>query len=143
MLLATCSVGNVIANEEIKIEDFWINEAPPVSRVHAAYLHVYNQADNDAVLNSIESPAYARVEIHQSIVSDDRVRMQAHDKLAIPSRSNLEFKPGGFHLMLFDPVNKLQAGDEVKFTFYLEDGRQHEASATVKKFDGAHMHHHH
>ena len=136
-------MGSVFASEEIEIEGFWINEAPPVSSVHAAYLLVHNRADEDAVLNRVESPAYARVEIHQSTMNDDQVRMQAHEKLLIPARTSLEFKPGGFHLMLFNPASRMRAGDLAEFTFYLEGGGKLETSATVKKFDGAHAHHGH
>jgi copper(I)-binding protein len=39
----------------------------------------------------------------------------------LPARKRVEFKPGGFHLMLVDLVKPLGEGDKVPLTLTIED----------------------
>ena len=37
--------------------------------------------------------------------------------LKIPAKKSIELKPGGIHLMLFEPVDKLEHNKEIKLNF--------------------------
>ena len=56
LILLAMSYSNLAwAHDDIQLEQFWINEAPPVSRVHAAYLEIQNNTGEKLTLSSIES----------------------------------------------------------------------------------------
>ena len=143
ILHALCCLECVVAHEELQINDVWISEAPPVAKVHAAYLAIHNGTERDTVLRKIESKDYERVEIHESVVSDGQARMKAHPQLIIPANSTMKFEPGGYHLMLINPVRRMRAGDKSGFVFYLDDNEVIEIDALVKKLDSVKMHHEH
>jgi copper(I)-binding protein len=51
-------------------------------------------------------------------------RMRATPALRLAPGGSATLEPGGFHLMLMDPVHPLRAGDRVSIEFTLEDGRR-------------------
>lgn len=136
---------NTIASNGINIENAWIAEAPPVSKVHAGYLTLHNHTDEKRVLTGISSDSYNSIEMHLSIEKDGIASMQRKDKIEIDAGSSFEFKPGGYHLMLFTPAGKYKQGDTIKLSFQFDDGSTESVNASVKKHSSAidHSHHHH
>ncbi len=126
----------------ILVSDAWINEAPPVGKINAAYLFIKNNTDHAVTLDRIDSPDYERIEIHRSIVTDDIVRMQLQTQVDIAANSLLQFTPGDYHLMLFNPRKRFRAGESASLTLYFSDGEQISVEARVKRFnpDKAHPH---
>jgi periplasmic copper chaperone A len=58
--------------------------------------------------------------------------MQPVDKVEIPAGGTVEFKPGGYHVMLLDLKKDLKAGDTVKVKLTFTKAGEQEATATVK-----------
>ena len=134
---------HVLANPDvIKITDVWINEAPPVSMINAAYLLIANTGNQNMTLNKVSSPDYERIEIHRSVINDGRALMQMHTQLEIKANNRLQFTPGDFHLMLFNPGKLMRAGDTTSLTFHFSDGRQITVDAKVKNLKLENTHHH-
>ena len=53
-------------------------------------------------------------------------------------------EPGGHHLMLFDPLRTLTAGETVTLIIHMNNGKQLSATAPVIRKTGEdHSHHHH
>lgn len=131
------------AEEPPLVTDMWISEAPPVAKVHAAYLTLVNNSDGGIVLEQIRSADYDRIEIHESVVDGQRASMRHHAELAIPAGSTVEFRPGGYHLMLFSPGRRLQAGNSVNFEFYFSSEIKLSVDASVRKRRLPETHQHH
>lgn len=125
----------------IEIKDAWVREAPPIAKVMAAYFVIENHADKQIVLTQISSPSFNRVEIHKNITKNGMAAMQRQQQLLIPAKGNINLQAQGYHLMLFNPVTKLKAGDTVNFSLKFADGVTKVVAATVKKATGE-MHHH-
>lgn len=143
LLVLPCLAVASDTGKILEISGLWINEAPPVAKIHAAYLNIRNTSDEDITLERIESADYERVEIHESIVNKGRASMKAHDVLEVKANSTLKLQPGGFHLMLFTPSRRMLAGDSSSFTFYFDNHTQLVSSARVKKLAGTHSSHKH
>lgn len=116
--------GNSIALETasesavaVRIENAWIREAPPVSSVNAGYFSICNDGDMAAVLVEVGSPAFSKVEMHQTVETDGTSSMQRLASVAIPAGECVAFEPGGRHLMLFDATERVVAGDHVQLRF--------------------------
>jgi len=140
--------ANIAAAKEtttIKIEDVWIAEAPPVSKVHAGYLKLHNTSDTSIVLQGVSSDAYNSIEMHLSIERDGVASMRRMDEIVIDAGGTFEFKPGGYHLMLFTPSRRFKRGDHIGLNFRFDDGSTLTSTAMVKKHNDAidHSHHHH
>ena len=133
----------VFAGSGVSIENAWIAEAPPVSKVLAAYMEFKNNNNQAVSIVSAESESFERTEFHQTQYKNDMAKMQKQDNLTIPANSRLEFEPGGHHIMLFNPLKKLKAGDKVNFLFKLDNGESIETLATVKRQNMNHSHDHH
>jgi copper(I)-binding protein len=52
------------------------------------------------------------------------MKMEQVLSLKIDGHSSVEFKPGGYHLMVFEPEDQLKAGQERKLTLYFNDGNR-------------------
>ena len=121
------------ANHQAIIEDAWIAEAPPIAKIRAGYLKLYNKGKHPIEIKSFSSPDFKDIELHQSVIVNGMVSMEEIEHLVIKSGQSIEFKPGGYHLMLFNPVHKLSAGDKVKIQIQLKDNMTTDFTAVVRK----------
>jgi copper(I)-binding protein len=133
------------AGSALVFENVWIAEAPPVSKVLAAYMDIKNTSDKDQKLISAKSGDFGSIEFHRTVEKDGMASMQHQEYLLVPAGGTLTLKPGDYHMMLFRPARKLRAGDESSIQFQLADDTQVTVTATVKKAsaEDSHEHHHH
>lgn len=145
LAIATCLLFSqpVFSDSGFKIENVWIAEAPPVSKVLAGYMEIENESNQAVNIISAESENFERIEFHQISYQKNLARMQQLERLSIPAKSELEFEVGKHHMMLFNPVKKLKAGNKVNFVFKLDNGKLIKATAIVKKHQHSHSHQHH
>lgn len=143
ILLLICSKS--FAQAPLTFKQARIAEAPPVSKVLAAYMEIINSSDKTVIIDSMESDDFSKIEFHRTINENDIAKMQHQESLSIPASGSLKLEPGSYHLMLFNPVKKFRAGDSSSFTVKTSDAQQYEISVPVKKSDMSqqHQHHHH
>ena len=126
----------VVVLAEPVVTDAWIPEAPPVSTVMAGFMTIHNPGDDDLKIVSVQSEQFAEVQMHLSIEEKGVAKMLPQKILIVPARDNLQLKQGSFHLMLFNPVSPLKAGDKVALTLNFADGAKVPVVAEVKKAVG-------
>ena len=98
----------------------WIRATPPGAMTAAGYLTLSNNGTTADRLMGGSTGAARNVTIHQTVTSDDRVRMSATPSLAIRPGRAIPFKPGGYHLMLVGLTAPLTVGQVVKVTLKFE-----------------------
>jgi copper(I)-binding protein len=128
--------------DTIQVRDVWISETPPGVSKNAAYLLIENPGIEYVVLQSVDSPDFERVEIHRSMVSDGQVRMQLQSHVEIEANTVFQFSPGNYHLMLINPLRKMQAGDMSILNFNFLNAAKISVNAEVRKLQLDHVHHH-
>lgn len=121
------------AENELRIENAWIREAPPVARVSAGYLDICNDSGNDITLLRVRSAHFSSVEIHTTIERDGASRMLRLESVTIPAGECTNFAPGGKHLMLFNPASPLQVGDAVPMHFSFDNGTDLNIRVDIKR----------
>ena len=142
MLLTIASLAN--ADSGLQVNEPWIREAPPASRVLAGYLTLVNTGDNTMTVTAISSPDFKNAEIHRTVIEAGVARMLPVKQLEVPAGGQLMLEPGGHHLMLFDPLRTLTAGETVTLIIHMNNGKQLSATAPVIRKTGEdHSHHHH
>lgn len=126
--------NSTTANEpDIVIKNAWIAEAPPVSKVMAAYLTIKNTGSETINIINAESDFYSSIEFHETVHENGMARMIRHDNLTIQADHELVLKRGGPHLMLFNPVKPLKTGDSVIIKLVTEDMSIKTITVPVKK----------
>ena len=141
ILFFSCSMS--FAESALTFKQAWIAEAPPVSKVLAAYMEIINSSDKTIIIDSMKSDDFKKIEFHRSIQENDIAKMQHQTSLSIPASGSLKLEPGSYHLMLFNPVRRLLAGDKSTFTVITADDKQYELDISVKKSNDTHQHRHH
>lgn len=138
----SASQGDESASAQpVRVEDAWIREAPPVAKVNAAYFTLCNQAAVDTVLTGVSSPAFGKIEMHETIEEGGSSRMQELTSVSIPAGECVEFAPGGRHLMLFDARNPVKAGDTFSLRFEFTHSPDFETPVPVRRGNGNNGHH--
>lgn len=107
---------------EILIADAYAREMPPGAVNSVVYLTVKNTSNRSVVLAHVASDRAARVLIHQNTLQDDMMRMRPVSQLEIAAHSQFSFTPGGYHLMVMDLPQPLQAGQKLDLIFQFKEG---------------------
>ena len=90
---------------------------PIAGRPTAGYFDYETSFNKTDRIIAVASPAFKRVEMHDSVTEGGMKKMVKLDTLDLPAKSTIKFAPGGKHLMLFEPTKELKDGDQVKVTF--------------------------
>ncbi len=144
-ILLALLFSSPIYADGIIIEEAWIREAPPISQVQAGYAIINNNRNHDVKLIAASSPAFGKIEFHKTVLENGLSKMIHQPSITILSKNHVILKPEGMHMMLFNPVKPLRAGEKVNVTFQFNDGKASSISFIVKKTLGAntHQHNHH
>ncbi|MDH5612603.1 MAG: copper chaperone PCu(A)C [Gammaproteobacteria bacterium] len=140
---------SALAESALTFEGAWIAEAPPSSKVNVAYMEINNPGDQEVKVVSATSENFTRISFHQTQQKNDMATMQHMDTLTIPAKGKLVLEAGSHHIMLFNPVKKLKAGDQVNLDLKLENDDIIKLVVPVKNQNtdhnshdhSAHMHH--
>jgi copper(I)-binding protein len=103
----------------------------------AVYLTLQNAGDTPDRLLGGRTPAASAVEVHQSRLVDDVMRMEKLDGLELPPGSRVELKPGGVHLMLMGLTRSLEEGGELELTLSFERSGDLILTVPVRNAGGA------
>ena len=122
-----------VAESALVFEGAWIAEAPPSSRVMVAYMEINNPGEQMAKVVSATSESYKRISFHQTKNEGNMAKMEHMSTLTIPAKGKLVLEAGSHHIMLFNPVKKLKAGDQVNLNLKLENGDIVNLVVPVKK----------
>jgi len=107
----------------------------------AGYLTLTNTGETADVLLRVESDAAARVEIHESAMTDGIMRMRKLDKgVAVAPGATVELAPGGKHVMMFKLKAALADGDTVAATLVFKHAGRVDVVFNVMGRQDAHSH---
>ena len=117
----TVADAAVAQSEGIAIQEPWVRQPPPSAQVAAGYLRIDNPGAQADRLVAVETDAAGRVEIHEMEEVDGVMRMrEVQGGLEVPAAGHVELVPGGYHLMLMEPREGLEAGQQVDATLVFE-----------------------
>jgi periplasmic copper chaperone A len=108
----------------IAVHNAQVREFLPTAKSSVGYLTIINHSDTAATLTKASVDGVARVEIHQHTHVDGMMKMQKVESLQIAANQQVDFKPGGYHLMVFEPKEPLKVGQQRKLTLYFNDGNR-------------------
>jgi copper(I)-binding protein len=118
--------GDVVA-----IMNSWVREANSGAKMNAGYMTLVNVGSEEVTLVKVESEAFENIEVHEMASVDGLVEMREVTDLTIPAKGQIQFEPGGKHLMLMGPREHLTKGQKVDMTLTFKSGKKQTVSVQV------------
>ena len=91
---------------------------PTTGRSGAGYFTLTNDGAADALLD-VEAD-YPKVMLHKSMMKDGVMTMEHQMRLVVPPQGEIEFAPGGYHVMFMGLKEGWGVGDDIKATLIFE-----------------------
>ena len=119
LLISACSEREA---KNIRVENGWIAEIPPIIKVTAALMTLHNDSDKPRYLVAASSPKAKSIEVHRSIVVDDLAKMILQPEVEIPAHDSVDFSSeSGYHLMFYG-TEQIKEGQIIPVILKFRDG---------------------
>ena len=127
------SFSNLTLAHTSTLVDAKVRAFIPGASNSVAYFTLKNESNLERTIVSVQVEGIGRVEMHQHEYLDGMMKMSELKTLAIKARSQVQFRPGGLHLMLFEPVKLPEPGQSVTLKINFKDGDVISTQANVVK----------
>lgn len=118
---AVAFVGVLLAGHafaQVDVKDAWARATVQGQTATGAFMTLTSK--EGARLLGAASAAAGVVEVHEMAMEGNVMRMRAVKSIDLPAGRAVEFKPGGFHVMLMDLKRPLAAGDKITLDLRIE-----------------------
>jgi hypothetical protein len=124
----------------IEIQNAWARPATQGGN-GAVYFLIRNQSSNADEITGAASDAAETAELHKSMMVGDVMQMQKQESVPLEARAEVEFKPGGLHIMLINLKQDLQVNDEIEVVLHFKNSDDITLKVPVKDKapEGNHM----
>ena len=148
-LAFACLAASSAWGQEVTVSKAWVRGSVAGQNATGAFMEIV--ASQESSLVGAASPVAKSVEIHESAMEGDVMKMRAVKRVALPAGKTVEFKPGAYHIMLVGLAKPLQQGETVPIELTLQGKDQKRSTlkvnAEVRGLGAAaategHAHHH-
>lgn len=115
----------------LQVQDAWARAAAS-GGTSGAFVLIVNDGSQADRLTGAECGAARAVEIHETTMEGDIMRMRPVKAVEIPAGGQVELKPGSYHIMLIDLQRDLQTGEKIAITLEFAQAGKIEVEAHVK-----------
>ena len=111
----------------------------PLPGSHAAvgYFSLHNRSNAPLTIESISSPGFANVQMHETVIKDGIASMLALPTVTIEPGASVTFTAGGKHLMLMQPAPETATGTNVMLEIHYDSDGLLIISATMQSRSSA------
>ena len=127
----------------LELSDAWVRALPPTQQATAAYLTAHNRGEEALSITGASADLAGRAELHNSVMVDGYMRMQALPTVTLAAGESLELAPGGKHLMLLDLERMPAAGESLQICLLVAGEEPACIDAPVRRGEAAEQHNHH
>ena len=132
ILFALTVLAGCGENEDITVKDVWAR--PGLSGGNSGiFFTLDNSTSNSDKIILATSEIADAVEIHQTTMENDVMKMTPQEFVDIPADSTVNFSPGGLHVMLIGLVDDLAVGDTFQVTLEFENHAPIQLDVTVSE----------
>lgn len=118
------------ASPHIQVADAWVRATVPGQQATGAFMKI--TASTPVRLMSMATQVANINEIHEMKMDNGIMRMRAHlGGLDIPSKTTVELKPGGYHMMMMDLTRTLLPGQTVRLELRFTDAKGMQYTVSV------------
>lgn len=116
--------------DEVTVDKAWVR-LPAVPGRPAAGYAIVQGSDRPMTLLRVSADTAIRTEMHETMRNGRMTSMRPLDSLSLPARGEIDFEPGGRHLMLFGINPSVKPGGTMVLTFNFGDGTRVSRKAMV------------
>lgn len=140
ILGAGCSGGNTPEptqppddrSNALAVRDPWAR--PALAGDNGGAFFIIDNGKNAPVgLVSASGDVAETIEVHLSKMEGGVMKMEKQDRVEVAANSQLEFKPGSYHIMLINLNRELKVGDTFTLNLAFDDGEKLPIIVTVKQ----------
>ncbi|MBB3104022.1 copper chaperone PCu(A)C [Azomonas macrocytogenes] len=117
------------------VSQAWSRAMPASAPTGAAYFIIDNHSGKSDRLTSVYAVVADKTELHSHMHVNGLMRMQHVESVDILANDQVQFEPGGYHVMMFGLKQPLVAGES--FSLTLEFEHAGEITTEVKIMDAA------
>ena len=114
----------------VAVSEPWVRATVAQQQATGAFMRL--SASHNARLVAASSPVAGLSEIHEMALVNDVMRMRAIAGLDLPAGQQLDRLPGGYHVMLMQLRQTLNAGERVAITLVFEDAKRQRFTQTIE-----------
>jgi iron complex outermembrane receptor protein len=137
LLLAASLQAHDFSAGSITIGHPWSRPTASGMPMGVAYFTLTNRGKTEDALTAAETPVAARVEFHQTQLTDGIARMRPLTQIVIAPGKTVKVEPGGIHIMLVELNRALEAGDSIPMTLTFRIAGKVEVRIKVESRDVA------
>ena len=127
ILLSACGTA---ATGDIEVHDPWVR--PTAQGENAAvYFQIHNHSNSADELISASSNVSDNVEIHESKMENDVMTMNMVSSIPLGAGEEVNFAPGGYHIMMVGINKELKAGDHIGVILHFKNHEDIVINVTV------------
>ena len=121
LLWTAALAGTLVAGSaygQVDVANAWARATVPGQTATGAFMTLTSK--EGARLVGAASSAAGVVEVHEMAMEGNVMRMRAVPSIDLPAGRAVEFKPGGYHVMLMDLKRSLAAGEKITLDLRIE-----------------------
>lgn len=117
--------------QPVEVKGAWARATVQGQKASGAFMTL--TAKDGAQLVGISSPVAGVIEVHEMKMDGDVMKMRAVEGgIELPAGKAVEFKPGGYHVMLMDLKTPLQKDTTIALTLLLKDAKGVQSKVKIK-----------
>ena len=139
MMMAACGAApetNTSSEPQIKVMEPWSRPSPMTAGNGAVYMMLMNEGGTGDALIGVETDVAEVVEVHETKMEGDVMKMGPVSKVEIPAGGSAALKPGGLHVMLINLQEQLVPGEKIKLTLNFEKSDPLTIEAEIREMGG-------
>jgi copper(I)-binding protein len=117
---------------ELAVSGAWARSTPPGMRMGAIYLVIDNGSAKSDRLLKLRTAVASAAEVHRTEVLDGIARMREVAVLHVGAGERIEFRPGGYHVMLTGLHKPLVEGQVFELELQFEVGGPRKVRVVVR-----------
>lgn len=119
-----CLLFASLSMAELQFEGAKIFAPIKGSNATAGYVTIRNMSGKSVEISLDKVESFKNAETHETLEKDGRMTMQKVDSYKILANDTLVLKPGGKHIMLFDPAGEIKLNTNLKVYFVVNKKSQ-------------------
>lgn len=102
----------------VTVKDPWVRATTSFQKSSVAFMQI--NSTNNARLVKADSPVAKVVEIHEMVMKNHMMKMQAIPAIDLPAGKAVELKPDGYMVMLIGLKQQIKEGDTIPISIVIE-----------------------
>lgn len=110
-----------LIGDKPEVTQVWSRAMPPTAPTGAVYFHMSNPSETADKLVGVQTARAEKAELHTHVHKGEVMSMERIESVELAAGGEVEFKPGGNHVMLFKLKEPLVAGEHFPLTLIFEN----------------------